>query len=77
MLSFVSLLCPFRHRQESNFHCRTALVVVQRPPLSSPLSGGIVIREGPATEEEENVGCDGYCRTAEAAVLETGTLLVG
>jgi hypothetical protein len=23
------------------------------------------------------VGCDGYCRTAEAAVLETGTLLVG
>jgi hypothetical protein len=23
------------------------------------------------------VDCDGYCRTAEAAVLETGTLLVG
>jgi hypothetical protein len=31
-------------------------------------------------DEETNatdVGCDGYCRTAEAAVLETGTLLVG
>jgi hypothetical protein len=23
------------------------------------------------------VGCDGYCRTAEAVVLETGILLVG